>query len=351
MRVLLGWQADERELERAKQMLPSCTVSAVPAHESLTRFDCDARQLAKAAEEADVLATFTFAPLAISRAPNLKLIAWLHSGFDPVDLDLLKARGIALTNVAGANATAVAEHAFALLLGLGKRIVERDRRVKAGRWAPFWSSDTSSSLFAGSTLAIVGLGEVGNKIAQRARSFEMKTVGVRRSGLPSTTVDTVVPPSQLEKALAQAQFVVLCVPLTDETYHLIDRRAFEAMPRGTYLVNVCRGGVVDEQALHRALESGRLAGYASDVWWTYPNSMPEGWHYAVPSRLGIHLRDDTVASHDSSVDNLAVKDAMIYHGLRNIQAFIAGQQLPTLVFDGSKLVGSLSGMDSRTTID
>lgn len=343
-KVLLGWQADAEEVALARSILPDCDVSAVPTHATLTRFDCDPGILAQHAKDADILATFTIGPEVYRSAERMKLLLWLHSGFDPVDFAALKERHVLLANASGSNATAVAEHAFALLLALAKRIVERDARVKQGGWAPFWASETSSALLAGSTVTIVGLGEIGRRVAQRARAFECRVIGVRRSGRPSPEADVVYGPDQLCEALSQADFVVMATPHTAETNAMISHRELAAMKPGSFLVNVCRGRVVDEIALRAALDSGHLGGFASDVWWVYANSMPEGWHYAVPSRLGIHQLKSVVASHDSAVDNLKVKTEMITRGLQNGRAYLDKAQMPNLVFDGEKMVGSLADL-------
>lgn len=344
MKVLLGWQADGEELALAREVLPDVELRSVPLHDTLTRFDCSHEMLARHVQDAEVLATFTIGPQIYEAAQSLQFLAWLHSGCDPLDFTALARRKTLVANTAGANATAVAEHAFALLLALAKRVVERDARVKNGGWRPFWGEGTSSLLLSGSTVAVVGTGEVGRRIATRARAFEAEVLGIRRSARACAECDTTFAGSELKAALALADFVVLAVPLTEETDGLIGSDELAAMKPGACLVNCGRGRLVDEIALRRALDEGHLAGFASDVWWSYPNHMPEGWHYSVPSRLGIHLREDVIASHDSAVDNLAVKMKTMEIGFKNIEAFLSRSAVPNLVFDGERLVGSLEGL-------
>jgi phosphoglycerate dehydrogenase-like enzyme len=347
-RILLGWQATEGEVDLVGQELPEgCDVVTVPPHETVSPADCDIGLLADCARDADCLMTWIIGPRVYKLANRLKLIAWLHSGIDPIDLETLRARQIRLTNVAGANATAVAEHAAALMLALAKRVVERDARVKRGEWVPLWNEPTAAALLDGGTLLVVGMGQIGKRIARYARAFGMRVIGVRRSGRPEDGFDATYGPADLTEAIAQADFVILAVPHTAETDKLISRDEFAAMKKGAFLINVGRGRIVDEIALRKALDSRHVAGFASDVWWSYPRNLPEGWHYAVPSRLGVHLMPQVIASHDSASDATPVKRSMIRLGAINVKAFLAGERPPNLVFDGTKLVGSLAGLDRQ----
>jgi phosphoglycerate dehydrogenase-like enzyme len=225
--------------------------------------------------------------------------------------------------------------------------VARAPRVKRGGWVPLWQEETSSRLLEGSTVTIVGMGAIGRRVARYARAFDMRVVGVRRSGVASPDADVTLGPADLRPALAEADFVVLAVPHTTETEGLISFNELAVMKPASYLINVGRGKVVDEIALRRALDDGHLAGFASDVWWSYSNTIPEGWHYSVPSRLGIHHMDRVIASHDSSCDILAVNRAMFRQCVANAKAFLEGRTPPNLVFDGTQLVGSLAGMERR----
>jgi len=112
-------------------------------------------------------------------------------------------------------------------------------------------------------------------------------------------------------------------------------------------VNVGRGRLVDEIALRKSLDEGHLGGFASDVWWSYPHHLPEGWHYSVSSRLGVHLLPNVIASHDSAADVIMVKTQAIRQGVANVKAFLEGRTPPNLVFDGEKRVGSLAGIREK----
>jgi phosphoglycerate dehydrogenase-like enzyme len=343
-RVLLGWHADEEELAIAAEELPGVEIDVVPEHQVMGHWDCDGRVLADKVKEADVLLTWTIDRPVYKNMQNLKLLVWSHSGFDPIDLNALAAHNVALSNAAGGNAIAVAEQAWAFVLALSKRVVERDNRVKKGGWAPLWQAGTSSTLLEGGTIAIIGMGAIGRRIARYAHAFDMRVIGVRRSGEPSPDADVTYGPDGLHAALADADYVVLAVPHTSETEAYFSTAEFEAMKPGSFLINICRGRVVDEIALRKALDSGHLGGFASDVWWSYPSTIPEGWHYSVPSRMAIHTMDKVVASHDSACDIRAVNRTMYRRALNNARIFLEGGTPPNLVFDGKKRVGSLAGL-------
>jgi phosphoglycerate dehydrogenase-like enzyme len=344
-RVLIGWHANEEELAIAREALPAgVEIVTVPEHEVVGHWDCDGKVLAESVKDADVLLTWTIDRPVYKNMQNLKLLAWSHSGFDPIDLNALASHNVQMSNAAGGNAIAVAEQAFAFLLALSKRVVERDQRVKNGRWIPIWESDRTSTLLEGGTVAIIGMGAIGRRVARYSRAFDLRVIGVRRSGEPSPDADVSYGPDGLLTALAEADYVVLAVPHTPETEAYFGTAELNAMKKGSYLINICRGRVVHEVALRKALDSGHLGGYASDVWWSYSSTIPEGWHYSVPSRMGVHQMDQVVASHDSACDILAVNRTMFDRSLMNVRVFLEGGTPPNLVFDGKKRVGSLAGM-------
>jgi len=333
-RVLLGWQATTQEVEAVAEALPDVDVVAVPPHPSLSPYDCAPEAFEEMAKDADSVLAWGINNRVLGRLTNLKLLAWLHSGIDPIDQSVLEANGIALTNVSGANADAVAEHAFALALSLAKRLPERNARVRDSVWVPLWQPGTSAMLLHGATIVVVGIGAIGSRVARIAKAFGMQVLGVRRSGEADEAVDEMFRTDGLISALRRADLVVVAVPLTDATNGLIGHHELEAMPSHSYLVNVCRGHVVDEAAVRAALDTESIAGFASDVWWTYPNHIPEGWHFAVPSRLGVHRHANTVATGDHASDVIAVRDTMIATGIENVRAFLAGETPPNLLFDG-----------------
>ena len=188
----------------------------------------------------------------IAAAARLRVACRNGAGFDNFDVPALTRRGIPLVTTGDANADAVAEHAIHLLLALAKRGPAYDRAVKGGTW----SRGAGAVELRGKTVAIIGWGRIGRRIGALAEAFGMRIVAVD----PAATA--AVP---LATALPGADAVILALPLTPATRHLIDAAALARMKPSAFLVNVARGAVVDQAALAAALAEGRLAGAGLDV--------------------------------------------------------------------------------------
>ena len=200
----------------------------------------------------------------MARGSRLKVVACPGSGVDHIDLEAARELGIAVTHVVGVGALSVAEHVIGQLLALAAQLPQAERALREGqfqrRWElPLWEI---SEL----TLAIVGYGHIGRELARIAKAgFRMRVLAVNRSGRPvdDPNVDATLP---LHEALARADAISIHVPLSAQTRGLIDAAALACAKPGAWLVDTSRGGVVDTMALHAALQSGRLAGAALDVW-------------------------------------------------------------------------------------
>ncbi len=198
----------------------------------------------------------------IETAPRLRWVARAGAGLDNIDLPAAKERGVEVLNVPGANAVAVAELVFGLLLGLLRMIPAADASVRRGEWD---KSRYMGRELRGKTLGIVGLGKIGRAVARRAQGFEMTCVG-HDPLVSDTDVRAMgVEPLALDALLARADIVTLHVPLLPETKGMLGPSQIARMPRGAILVNAARGGLVDEAALLAALESEALSGAALDV--------------------------------------------------------------------------------------
>ena len=219
--------------------------------------------------ECDALVTFAYEEAFLSAG-----LSWIHSvqaGVDRFPFDDLEEREIRLTNSTGIHGDAVGETVLGYMTSFARRLHRHRDRQRDGEWRhPPWDEPFT---LAGESLCVVGLGTLGRGIAARADACGMDVVGVRRTPTPVDHVGEVYTPERIEAAVADARFVAVATPLTAETRGLIGEGELAAMPEDAYLLNVSRGGVVDETALLAALESDRLAGAALDVFETEP--LPE----------------------------------------------------------------------------
>jgi phosphoglycerate dehydrogenase-like enzyme len=184
---------------------------------------------------------------------------------------------VVIASASGLFAAEAAEHAIAGLLALARGLTTHADRQREHAWSPF-----ASRALAGRSLAIVGLGAIGTRVARAAAALGMRPLGVRRTPRPTEHVAEVGGPQDLHRLLGEADHLVVCAPLTAETRGLVDARALACLHRAAWVVNVARGGVVDEPALLEALREGRVGGAFLDVfeeeplpptsrWWTAPN--------------------------------------------------------------------------------
>ena len=201
-------------------------------------------------------------PEVLAAAPDLRVVGRAGVGVDNIDLDAATAAGVVVMNAPGGSSITVAEHAFAMLLAAARHTSEGTAGLKAGRWE---KKRLAGRQLAGMTLGIVGLGRIGRLVAERARAFEMSVVAFDPFIAPEAAHDLGIELVSLDDLWPRVDAVTLHVPLTDKTHHLVNDETIARMPRGSYVVNCARGGIVDEAALARALSSGHLGGAALDV--------------------------------------------------------------------------------------
>ncbi|MCB0006699.1 MAG: D-2-hydroxyacid dehydrogenase [Anaerolineales bacterium] len=200
-------------------------------------------------------------------ASRLKFIQSISAGINQYDQAALRAAGVRLASAAGVNSNAVAEHAIALMLALTRHIHwGRDRQHK-GEWRGLISDlSQREDELAGKTLLVVGAGRIGSRLAQLGAAFRMQVLATKRdTSKPIDGVAELHRPETLPQLLPRADFVVLTCPLTPETTDLIDAAALAAMKPSAFLINVARGGVVNEAALLAALQAEQIAGAALDT--------------------------------------------------------------------------------------
>lgn len=208
------------------------------------------------------------APL-LEATGKLKIVARHGVGYDTVNLQALSERGIPLAITGDVNSGAVAEHALALMLALCKQITIHDRAVRADE---FQIRDRFAAMeLNGRTVLLVGYGRIGRKVARLAKAFGMKvTVFDPFADIRTIEAEGITYFSDLHRGLASADIVSVHAPKTPETTHLIDRAALRAMRKNAFLINVARGGLVDEQALIAALNAEEIAGAGLDVFENEP---------------------------------------------------------------------------------
>jgi phosphoglycerate dehydrogenase-like enzyme len=199
-------------------------------------------------------------------APNLKLVQLLSAGYDHVDVEAARKARVPVSNNGGANAIAVAEHTLMLMLAVLKRVVRFHNDVVAGKWRVGNAAEIRVYELSGRRLGIVGLGNIGKKVVRRATGFDMKIQYYDIRRLSEAEEDALgVRFVLFDELLRTSDVVSLHVPLDDSTRNLIGARELGLMKPEAVIINTCRGPVIDENALHDALKSGRIAGAGLDV--------------------------------------------------------------------------------------
>ncbi|WP_254545018.1 D-2-hydroxyacid dehydrogenase [Halomarina pelagica] len=203
----------------------------------------------------------------LDRAEALRLFACSYAGYGHLPLDALAERDVAVTTASGVHGPNIAEHVVGAILAFVRRFPEGWRRQQRREWRHYRAHE-----LAGSTVTVVGLGAIGSAVVERLSGFGVHTIGVRHSPEKGGPTDEVLGTDDLHRALARTDYLVLAVPLTDETEGLIDAKAFDTLPPSAVLVNVARGPVVDTDDLVDALRSNHIRGAALDV--TDPEPLP-----------------------------------------------------------------------------
>ena len=231
--------------------------------------------------EADVLVSTFDYPVTremIASAPHLQLVANFGVGYNNIDLDACRERGIRVTNTPQPVIEPTAELAFALMHDVARRTAEFDRKLRLGLAEPFGVMNNLSHSLYGKTLGIIGMGRIGQALARRAVASGMTVIYHNRRPLADETMSLLGYEARYvstEELLRTADFVSLNLPYTPEVKHLIGAEELRMMKSTAYLINTARGAHVDEQALVQALKTGEIAGAAMDVYEHEPQIHPE----------------------------------------------------------------------------
>jgi phosphoglycerate dehydrogenase-like enzyme len=243
--------------------------SLLPAGYHLQAVDQALPEFFDAMEDAEFLVGFARTNLGndfYRAAPRLKLVQLISAGYDRVDLEAARKARVPVCNNGGANSISVAEHTLMLMLAVAKKLVQQHNNVVAGRWRVGDFSTTRLYELHGKTLGIVGLGNIGKKVARRALGFDMHVQYYDIVRLSEDQEDALgVRFALLPELLRTSDIVSLHVPLTDRTRAMMSDEQFAMMKPSAILINTCRGPVVDERALHHALTSGQILAAGLDV--------------------------------------------------------------------------------------
>jgi D-3-phosphoglycerate dehydrogenase len=206
-------------------------------------------------------------PRVVEEAHKLRVVGRAGIGVDNVDIPAASRRGIVVMNTPTGNSVTTAEHALALLASLARKIPQAVASMRTGKWE---KTKFQGREIAYKTLGIIGLGNIGRIVADRAQGLKMKVIGVDPVMSSDRAAELGIELVELDELLARADFVTIHAPLTPETKNMISDAAFEKMKSGALLVNAARGGIVDEEALARAITKGKIAGAALDVFGKEP---------------------------------------------------------------------------------
>lgn len=258
----------------------------------------------------------------LDACPHLKIVATGTVGYNHIDVAACAARGVAVTNTPEVLTEATADLGWALLMAAARRLSETERWLREGRWDRWAVDQFLGADVHGTTLGILGMGRIGSAIARRARGFDMRVIYHNRSrahneaGLGARWVERAA-------LLAESDHLVLVLPYSEATHHAIGARELQVMKPTATLVNIARGGIVDDAALAEALRAGRLAGAGLDVFEGEP---------ALDARL-LGVSNVVLTPHIGSATRSA-RMAMAMLAADNLLAFAGGQALPTPVTAG-----------------
>jgi D-3-phosphoglycerate dehydrogenase / 2-oxoglutarate reductase len=288
----------------------------------------------------------------LEQAKKLKVIGRAGIGVDNVDIPAATARGIIVMNTPFGNSITTAEHAISLMLALARQIPEADASTRAGKWEK--NKFMGVEIF-GKTLGIIGCGNIGSIVADRALGLKMKVVAYDPFLSQERADDLGVEKVNLDELFKRADFITLHAPLTEKTRNIVNATAIKAMKKGVRIINCARGGLVDEAALYEALKNGRIAGAAFDVFVTEPAT--ENPLFALPNVVCTpHLGASTSEAQENVALQVAeqMSDYLLRGAITNAINFpsISAEEAPRLkpFIALAEKLGSFAGQLTETGI-
>ncbi len=288
----------------------------------------------------------------LEQAKNLKVIGRAGIGVDNVDIPAATARGIIVMNTPFGNSITTAEHAISLMLALARQIPEADASTRAGKWEK--NKFMGVEMF-GKTLGVIGCGNIGSIVADRALGLKMKVIAYDPFLSADRATNLGVEKVELEELFKRADFITLHTPLTDKTRNIINATAIKTMKKGVRIVNCARGGLVDEAALYEALKGGQVAGAAFDVFVTEPAT--ENPLFGLPNVVCTpHLGASTSEAQENVALQIAeqMADYLLRGAIANAINFpsISAEEAPRLkpLVALAEKLGSFAGQLTETGI-
>ena len=275
--------------------------------------------------DAEIIASVIVPGGYIQKASNLQMIQTFGAGIDRVDLDAVRDRGDVIVCNNHVNSAEVAESAISLLLAVAKNLIPSDRELRVGNWIHRWGGPVPNLEIRRKNVLIIGLGHIGADIAKRLKSFDVTITAATRSGssIHDNLVDQIVRIDEIEPHVKDADFVILSLPLTDESEGLVNREFLSWMKSASILVNITRAQIIDEHALCDALNEKRIYGAGIDVWWRYPSE----WRGTAipPADVPFHELDNIVISPHRAAYSEPVQRELFLFAAKNILRFIHGE--------------------------
>ncbi|WP_191561160.1 2-hydroxyacid dehydrogenase [Metabacillus idriensis] len=209
----------------------------------------------------------------LEKANQLKVVSNMAVGYNNIDIEVAKEKGITVTNTPGVLTETTADLTFALIMATSRRLIESSDYLKKGNWKTWSPMQLTGHDIYGSTLGIIGLGRIGESVARRARGFDMNVLYYNRSRKPDAEKELGLNYTDMDTLLEESDFVCIMTPYTTETKNLISQRELSLMKKTSILINTARGGIVDEAALYEALKIGTIWAAGLDVFEQEPVSL------------------------------------------------------------------------------
>ncbi|NWJ44611.1 MAG: phosphoglycerate dehydrogenase [Chloroflexi bacterium] len=266
----------------------------------------------------------------LKAATRLKVVARAGVGIDNVDVEIATERGVIVVNTPGGNTIAAAELAFTLMLAISRKLALANNTLKGGKWE---RKQFVGVELMGKTLGIVGLGRIGTEIARRAIAFGMKPLSFDPFVLPAYAEKIGIEMVPLEEIYSRADFITVHTPLTPETHHMVGKEAFAKMKDGVRIINAARGGIIDEDALYDALNSGKVAAAGLDVFEQEPP----------PSDYKLSRLDNVIVTPHLGASSEEAQVKVAVDAAESVIAALNGELVPNAV--------NLPGMSKETLLE